>query len=52
MNSAQIVDRIISTLAEIPMYKITKGNLDSEDFSKMGEAIETLGDTNIYIDDK
>lgn len=52
MSSAQIVDRVLSTLAEIPMYKITKGNLDSEDFSKMGEAIELLGDTNIYIDDK
>jgi len=52
MNSEQIVDRIISTLAEIPMYKITKWNLDSEDFSKMGEAIEILGETNIYIDDK
>jgi replicative DNA helicase len=34
------------------MYKITKGNLDSEDFSKLGEAMEVLGDSHIYIDDK
>lgn len=52
MGAEQIVDRILSTIAEIPMYKITKGNLDAEDFSKMGEAIELLGDTNIFIDDK
>lgn len=52
MASEQIVDRILSTVAEVPMYKITKGNLDPEDFSKIGEAIEILGDTNIYIDDK
>ncbi len=52
MGSEQIVDRILSTIAEVPMYKITKGNLDSEDFSKIGEAIEVLGESNIYIDDK
>lgn len=52
MGSEQIVDRILSTIAEVPMYKITKGNLDSEDFSKIGEAIEILGDTHVYIDDK
>lgn len=52
MGADQIVDRVLSTIAEIPMYKITKGNLDAEDFAKMGEAIEVLGDTNIFIDDK
>jgi replicative DNA helicase len=52
MGSEQIVDRILSTIAEVPMYKITKGNLDSEDFSKLGEAMEVLGDSHIYIDDK
>ena len=52
MGADQIVDRVLSTMAEIPMYKITKGNLDAEDFAKMGEAIEVLGETNIFIDDK
>jgi replicative DNA helicase len=52
MGSEQIVDRILSTIAEVPMYKITKGNLDSEDFSRLGEAMEVLGDSHIYIDDK
>ena len=52
MGADQIVDRVLSTIAEIPMYKITKGNLDADDFAKMGEAIEVLGETSIYIDDK
>lgn len=52
MGSEQIVDRILSTIAEVPMYKITKWNLDSEDFSKIGEAIEILWETQVYIDDK
>ena len=34
------------------MYKITKGDLDNEDFAKMGEAMEVLGEAQIYIDDK
>jgi len=52
MSSESIVDRIIATTAEIPMYKITKWKLESEDFSNMWEAIELLGEANIYLDDK
>jgi len=52
MGSEQIVDRILSMQARIPMNKISKGNLDSEDFSNMGEAMETLSSTKIFIDDK
>jgi len=52
MSSESLVDRIISLTAEIPMYKITKWGLDSEDFSNMWEAIEALWGANIYLDDK
>ncbi len=52
MASEQIVDRILSTIAEVPMYKITKGALDSEDFSQLGDAMALLSESNIYIDDK
>lgn len=51
MTSQNIVDRILSTVARIPMHKISKWQLDGDDFSRMGEAIEKLGDCNIYIDD-
>ncbi len=52
MSSESIVDRIMSEVARVPMYKITKGNLSNEDFARMGEAMEVLGDSKIYIDDK
>lgn len=52
MQSESIVDRIISEVSRVPMYKITKWNLEEEDFANIGEAIEALGETKIYIDDK
>jgi replicative DNA helicase len=35
MGSESIVDRIIAEVAQIPMKKITKGDLTNEDFSKI-----------------
>jgi len=52
MGAEQIVDRIISEVAQIPMHKITKWLLDNEDFAKMWDAMQTLWDKKIYIDDK
>jgi len=52
MNSESIVDRIMSEVSKVPMYKITKGDLTNEDFAQMGEAMEQLWGTKIYIDDK
>jgi replicative DNA helicase len=52
MSSDQIADRILSMVSGIPMYKITKGRLDTEDFAVMGEAMELLSETNVFIDDK
>jgi len=52
MSSDQIADRILSMVSGIPMYKITKGMLDTEDFTVMGEAMEVLSETNVFIDDK
>lgn len=33
------------------MHKISKGQLDNDDFVKMGEAMEVLGGSQVYIDD-
>ncbi len=52
MGSDQIVDRILSMVAAIPMHKISKGQLDEEDFSKLGDAMEQLSGTSLYIDDR
>lgn len=52
MGSEQIVDRILSLVSGVPMYRIGKGELDEEDFSKLGEAMEKLSTCQIFIDDK
>ncbi len=52
MSSEQIADRILSMVSGIPMWKISKWQLDTEDFAVMGESMEMLSDTNIFIDDK
>jgi len=52
MGSEQIVDRILSTTAGIPMHRITKWLMDENDFNNLGEAMAKVSDTNIYIDDK
>lgn len=52
MSVESLVDRIISIVSGIPMYKITKWKMEAEDFSNIWESIELLGDTDIYLDDK
>lgn len=53
MSADSIVNRILSEVAQIPMYKLTgKEQMTDEDFSKMGEAVSQLGSSNIFIDDK
>lgn len=52
MSAQQIVDRLMSMVANIPMYKMTRNKLDSEDFSNMWEAMELFWETNVYLDDK
>ena len=52
MGSEQLVDRILCTVSNTPMHKITKGQLDEQDFANMGEAMEKLSGANMYLDDK
>ncbi len=51
MTAQNIVDRILSTIANIPMHKISQWTLDNDDFAKMWDAIEEIWQSNIYIDD-
>jgi len=51
MTKEMITDRLLSTVSKIPMYKISKWQLDNEDFVKMWEAMESLWESKIYIDD-
>ena len=51
MSVESIVDRIMSEVSWVPMYKISKWNLDNADFAQMGEAMEKLSSAKIYLDD-
>lgn len=51
MTSQQLVDRVISTVSEVPLSKITKGTLDMDDFAKLGNATSLLSETKMFIDD-
>ena len=52
MGVESIVDRIMSEVSWVPMYKISKWNLDNSDFAQMWEAMEKLSTASIYLDDK
>jgi len=52
MGNEQIVDRILSSVSQIPYGKIHKWLLDENDFANIWEAMEKISETNIYIDDR
>lgn len=52
MGSEQIVDRLLSAVSEIHMSRMQKGQLNESDFAELGEAMEKLGETSIFIDDQ
>ena len=51
MSVESIVDRIMSEVSWVPMYKISKWDLDNADFAQMGEAMEKLSSAKIFLDD-
>lgn len=50
-SKEELVDRLLSSQADIDAWKITTGNLTEEDFKKLGEAYGVLGDAPLFIDD-
>lgn len=51
MSALSIIDRLLSTQTKIPMEHITKWLLSDQDYTSIGEAIATLSEFNIYIDE-
>lgn len=51
MGSDQLVDRMISAQAGVDLWRLRTGKLQSEDFTKIGEAIGVLSEASIFIDD-
>lgn len=51
MSKAQLVQRMICSVAGVDMSKALSGKLESADWSKLFEAMNTLKACDIYIDD-
>jgi replicative DNA helicase len=51
MSKEQIVKKIISAEAKITSEKMRTGRLDKSEWQRIGESIDILSSTDIYIDD-
>ncbi len=51
MSRDQLVDRLLAMESGVDASKIRTGNLSDEDFERIGEAMGTLSEAPIYIDD-
>jgi replicative DNA helicase len=51
MSKEQLVDRLLSMESGVDAWNIRTGNLSDQDFELIGEAMGTLGEAPVYIDD-
>lgn len=51
MSREQLVSRMLCSEAMVDSHKIRTGNLDEEDWQKLGQALGPLSEAPIYIDD-
>lgn len=51
MSKEQLTDRLIAAAMAVDSWKLQKGQLTDHEFSKMGEALESLSRSKIYLDD-
>lgn len=51
MSKEQLVDRMFCSMLGVDSWKLQKGELDDEDFSRMGTVMDELSRAKIFIDD-
>ncbi len=51
MSKEQLVDRLLAAEAGVDAWNLRTGNLSDSDFEKIGHAMGTLSEAQIYIDD-
>lgn len=51
MSKDQLVDRLLSSESDVDLWKIRTGNLSDDDFEKIGDAMGSLSEAPIFIDD-
>ncbi len=51
MPAEMLVNRMIASVGQIDSYKLSTGNMQENDWKKYNEALNHLGETNIFIED-
>ena len=51
MSKEQLTDRLIAAAMSVDSWKLQKWKLSEDEFSKMGDALESLSRAKIYLDD-
>ena len=51
MSKEQLTDRLIAAAMAVDSWKLQKGRLTEDEFARMGDALETLSHSKIYLDD-
>lgn len=51
MSKEQLVDRLLASQAKIDLWKLRTGNLEDDDFPRIGQAMATLSEAPLFIDD-
>jgi replicative DNA helicase len=51
MSKEQLTDRMISAAIGVNSWKLAKGELEDEEFARIGDAMEKLSEANVYMDD-
>ncbi len=51
MSKEQLVDRLLASEAKVDSWKLRTGNLDDDDFPKIGRAMAALSEAPFFIDD-
>jgi len=51
MSKEQLVDRLLAMESGVDAWALRTGNLTDTDFEKIGQAMGTLSETKLYIDD-
>lgn len=52
MEGAELVDRITANLGRIDLTRLTTGQLEDHEWSRLTEAVDALGKLPLYVDDQ
>lgn len=51
MRAEQLISRMVSSVGQVEAKKLQNGNLQTQDWQRVNEAVSQLSNLNVYIDD-